>query len=473
MSSNHITAWTTLFGSSFNNQSTDLVIGSDGSIYISGTTRGNLNGQLNSGLDDAFVSKFNNDGEVQWTRLLGTSEDDKGNSISIGSDGSIYIIGSTEGDLDGETNLEGGSDVFITKFNSNGIKQWTKLVGVRGSYSGTGRLGIDIANDDSIYITGNTLRDLDGEVNNGSYDTFISKFNSDGDKQWSKLLGTSYWEFGQDISVGSDGSIYLTGSTEGDLDGEVNNGSGDIFISKFNSDGDKEWTKLLGTSEDDEGQAITIDNKGFIYVLGETRGDLDGETNTGGQDVFISQYDSSGEKQWTRLLGSKNWDYATSLITGSDGSIYLTGFSSVNPWNDFDGQSGNYGDDVYISKFSSNGNKQWTSLLGTSETDIGNSISIGDDDSIYVTGYTEGDLNGLSNSGGNDAFLIKLAETSSPTGISLSSSIFDENIDFEYRFDGAICFDVLEHLDPKDSEQFFEKCKSYLTKNGIFIIGVP
>ena len=52
-------------------------------------------------------------------------------------------------------------------------------------------------------------------------------------------------------------------------------------------------------------------------------------------------------------------------------------------------------------------------------------------------------------------------------------NIFDENIDFEYRFDGAICFDVLEHLDPKDSEQFFEKCKSYLTKNGIFIIGVP
>ena len=49
----------------------------------------------------------------------------------------------------------------------------------------------------------------------------------------------------------------------------------------------------------------------------------------------------------------------------------------------------------------------------------------------------------------------------------------DENIDFKSRFDGAICFDVPEHLDPKDSEQFFEKCKSYLTKNGIFICGVP
>ena len=115
MSSNLITSWTTLNGSSLDNQSNDLVIGSDGSIYITGTTRGNLNGQSNSGLDDAFVSKFNNDGEVQWTRLLGTSEDDKGNSISIGSDGSIYVA------------VANDDDVFISKFNRDGDKQRTKL----------------------------------------------------------------------------------------------------------------------------------------------------------------------------------------------------------------------------------------------------------------------------------------------------------------------------------------------------------
>ena len=52
-------------------------------------------------------------------------------------------------------------------------------------------------------------------------------------------------------------------------------------------------------------------------------------------------------------------------------------------------------------------------------------------------------------------------------------NILDENIDFENKFEGAVCFDVLEHLDPKDSKNFFEKCKSYLKKNGIFICGIP
>ncbi len=115
MSSNHITFWTTLFGSSLDNQSNDVVIGNDGSIYITGRTRGNLNSKSNSGLDDAFISKFNNEGEIQWTRLLGTSEDEESKSIAIGSDGSIYVA------------VANDDDVFISKFNRDGDKQWTKL----------------------------------------------------------------------------------------------------------------------------------------------------------------------------------------------------------------------------------------------------------------------------------------------------------------------------------------------------------
>ena len=77
----------------------------NGAIYISGETPGNLDGQTNSSNNnnDAFISKFSADGEKQWTRLIGSSEDDYPLRITIGSDGYIYIIGSTEGDLDGET----------------------------------------------------------------------------------------------------------------------------------------------------------------------------------------------------------------------------------------------------------------------------------------------------------------------------------------------------------------------------------
>ncbi len=63
---------------------------------------------------------------------------------------------------------------------------------------------------------------------------------------WTKLLGGESSDDGQSISTASDGSIYLAGSTEGSLNGQINNGGNDAFITKFNSDGSKSWTKLLG-----------------------------------------------------------------------------------------------------------------------------------------------------------------------------------------------------------------------------------
>ena len=429
MSSNLITSWTTLNGSSLDNQSNDLVIGSDGSIYITGTTRGNLNGQSNSGLDDAFVSKFNNDGELQWTRLLGTAKGDLGESIAIGSDGSLYVVGYTNGDLDGETNASSSwsdtlNDAFISKFNSDGSKKWTKLFGINGTkHRG---IGIDIGDDESIYITGNTLNDLGGETNNGGYDAFVSKLNSDGIKQWSKLLGSSESEFGEDISIGSDGSLYVVGYTNGDLDGETNNGQQDAFISKFNSNGDKQWTKLLGTSGGDEGKVITISSDGSIFIAGNTEGDLDGQTNNGGfNDAFISKFNSGGTKEWTRLLGTSYEDYGNALTTGTDGSIYISGFVLT----DLNGEENNGSWDAFICKYNSEGEIQLTKLIGSSSDDRGRGITIDNNDYIYLTGQTEGDLNGQSNNGSKDVFLVKLIGAYTPTDISLSSTSFNENID--------------------------------------------
>ena len=76
----------------FNNYYIDIEdgkIGRDGSIYIEGDTRGDLNDQINSGLNDAFVSKYNPDGTKEWTKLLGTTTYDYANSLTTGIDGSI------------------------------------------------------------------------------------------------------------------------------------------------------------------------------------------------------------------------------------------------------------------------------------------------------------------------------------------------------------------------------------------------
>ncbi len=189
---------------------------------------------------------------------------DRSRGVATASDGSIFITGFTLGDLDGETNA-GNYEAFLTKYGSDGTKAWTKLLGTsifEESY------GVATASDGSIYITGYTNGDLDGET-------------------WTKLLGTSSAEESYGVAIASDGSIFITGYTFGDLDGETNAGSLDIFVSKYSSDGTKAWTKLLGTSSSDYGFGVATASDGSIYITGLTRGDLNGETNAGSADAFL------------------------------------------------------------------------------------------------------------------------------------------------------------------------------------------
>ncbi|QNI94103.1 RTX toxin determinant A [Synechococcus sp. A15-127] len=418
----HLTReWTQLLGSSDWDNGYSITTADDGSIYITGETMGDLDGQTNGGWYDVLISKFNSDGSKQWTQLLGSLEDEYGNSITTADDGSIYIMGDTYGDLDGQTN-SGSSDIFISKFNSDGSKQWTQLLGTADYDSGN---SISTADDGSIYITGVTRGDLDGQTNGGRGDVFISKFNSDGSKQWTQLLGSSDYETGKSISIADDGSIYIMGDTSGDLDGQTNSGGSDIFISKFNSDGSKQWTQLLGSSDWERGNSITTADDGSIYITGEALGDLDGQTNSGNGDVFISKFNSDGSKQWTQLLGSSDYEIGNSISTTDDGSIYITGSAR----GDLDGQTNSGEDDLLISKFNSDGSKQWTQLLGSSEDDYGSSITTADDGSIYITGFTGGDLDGQTNRGKDDAFIIKFIDN--------RSSDLNE-IDYDFNGDDSV-----------------------------------
>ena len=71
----------------------------------------------------------------------------------------------------------------------------------------------------------------------------------------------------------------------------------DIFLVKYNSSGTKQWTKQLGTSSVDKGRGVTTDSSDNIYVTGGTDGDLDGNTNSGSVDIFLVKYNSDGVKQ--------------------------------------------------------------------------------------------------------------------------------------------------------------------------------
>jgi hypothetical protein len=99
------------------------------------------------------------------------------------------------------------------------------------------------------------------------------------------------------VTVDSSNNIYVMGYTEGGLDGNTNSGENDTFLVKYNSNGTKQWTRQLGTSEQDLGFGVTVDSSDNIYLTGITSGSLDGNTNSGSNDIFLVKYNSDGVLQ--------------------------------------------------------------------------------------------------------------------------------------------------------------------------------
>ena len=116
-------------GTSSCDQAYDVVIDSSGNVYATGYTDGGLDSNSNSGQSDVFLVKYNSSGTKQWTKQIGTSTDDIARAIAIDNSNNIYVVGRTEGELDGNANSgvayaqDDAMDFFILKYDSNGNKQ--------------------------------------------------------------------------------------------------------------------------------------------------------------------------------------------------------------------------------------------------------------------------------------------------------------------------------------------------------------
>src|SRR6266508_69298 len=120
---------------------------------------------------------------------------------------------------------------------------------------------------------------------------------------WTHLLGST-WAVGWDVAVDGNQNVYVVGHNYGDLDGRPNFGDADAFVSAYDSRGARRWVEPIQSEGQDVAKAVAVDDAGNVYVAGGSKGNLDGQPNAGDLDAFVSKYDSAGVRQWTRLLGS-------------------------------------------------------------------------------------------------------------------------------------------------------------------------
>lgn len=392
--------WTRQLGSTASEQSYSVAADGLGNVYISGNTDGPLVGP-SAGSSDAFVSKYDVSGTLQWTRQFGTSAGDLSHGVSADGLGNIYISGQTGGSLGGPN--AGGRDAFVNKYDASGVLQWTRQFGTSADDVS---LGVSADGLGNVYISGYTLGSLGGP-NVGLPDAFVSKFDASGTLQWSRQFGTSADDTSFGVSADGLGNVYISGRTFGSLGGP-NAGGNDAFVAKYDASGTLQWSRQLGTSADDISNGVSADGLGNVYIAGGTSGSLGGP-NAGGQDAFVSKYDVSGTLQWTRQLGKNvesGQDVSWGVSADGLGNVYIAGGTS--------GSLGgpNAGDlDSFVSKYDSAGTLQWSRQPGTSSVDISTSVSA-DGLSVYISGYTHGSLGG-PNVGENDAFVVRLVNVSS------------------------------------------------------------
>ncbi|MEO0015433.1 MAG: hypothetical protein RLZZ535_3822 [Cyanobacteriota bacterium] len=378
-------------------------------ILSTGYTNGTLGDNDNAALE-AFLVQYDNTGNQEWVEQIGTAANENGYGVDTDSEGNVYWLARTNGELEGE-NAGIGNDVVFSKYNSQGEQQWIRQFGSFGNDNPFVDPRVDSAGN--VAIAGYTNDDLaapnaDTEIP-PSADAWVAKYDSDGNEVWSEQFGTNEGDETFGLDIDSQDNIYTTGWTRGDL-GAPNNlneegeATYDIWLAKYDTNGNQQWIEQFGTDDFDWSWDVATDSNDNLYATGWTLGDLAG-TNAGSYDVWVAKYDSQGNQQQIMQFGTTGDDAATSVDVDDAGNYYLTGYTD----GDISG-AGNAGSyDAWVAKYDSSGNQLWIEQFGTSERDEAYEVSVSNG-SVYVTGTTDGSL-GSTNAGSFDGWIGEFSST--------------------------------------------------------------
>jgi len=452
--------WHTFYGSAgVDDAGLAITHDADGNIYVAGYSAATWPGvsPLNAYAAgyDIVVVKLNSAGAYQWhTFYGGSTSNDFGSAITSDGSGNVYVTGHSTRSWNGPYGAAPlnafavgiDSDIVVVKLNSAGAYQWHTFYGSSGNDSGASGydFGLAISSDGSgnIYVAGESdftwngpgaTAPLNAHAGNNKTDIVVVKLNSAGDYQWHTFYGSTGYDEGTAITSNGSG-IYLAGISYGTWDGP---GSVeplhayafqyDIVVVKLNSTGAYQWHTFYGSHDHDEGNAITRDASGNIYVSGFSRATWNGPGSTpplhaysgsaflGSDDIVVVKLNSAGAYQWHTFYGSSSYrgDYGDAITSDASG-IYVAGYSgftwdgpgSAAPLNVHASVS-----DVVVVKLNSAGAYQWHTFHGSSVDDYGGAITSDGSGNLYVAGSSEATWNGpgailpLNTHAGGDGFL--------------------------------------------------------------------
>ena len=336
----------------------------DGGYIVTGYTESFGNGD-----EDVYLIKTDGNGIELWSKTFGGTDDEKGRSVQQTTDGGYIICGGTK------SFGNGNIDVYLIKTDGNGIEQWSKTFG--GTNYDWG-LSVQQTTDGGYITIAHTE-----SFGNGGGDAYLIKTDGNGNEEWTKTFGGIYEDGGNSVQQTTDGGYIITGETES----FGNGGGNDVYLIKTDGNGNEEWTKTFGGTDDDEGYSVQQTTDGGYIICG-------GKYPIGNEDAYLIKTDGSGNEEWIKTFGGTNDDYAHSVQQTTDGGYIINGYTS---------SFGNGNTDVYLIKTDGNGIEQWSKTFGGTGYDEGRrSVQQTTDGGYILIGGTESFGNG-----DEDVYLIK------------------------------------------------------------------
>lgn len=253
----------------------------------------NISNTTSLGINDAFISKLDINGDLVWVKFLGSDGVTLGEAVTTDNYGNVYTIGGFSKEFDADpgqgvsmvSHTDVGLEIFIHKLNSNGDFVWVKpMYDFNGSTWSNG-ISIDVDANGNIYSTGCYTDSLDLDPGVGTFhlpfhgvaDLYVQKLDSNGQFIWAKGFGGIGYDQGRCIKTDSYGNVYVTGRFTDTIDfdpgiGVENltcNGYEDAFILMLDTDGNYKWAHSFGGDYGDMGLALTIDDNLNVYSTGE------------------------------------------------------------------------------------------------------------------------------------------------------------------------------------------------------------
>ncbi len=330
-----------------NESSYDAAVDAQGNVYVTSSFRdpAHIGSQVltSRGLHDMFLAKWDPAGEVLWVQQAGGTETDVGAALAVDAAGNVYLTGSFSGTAQfGETNLTsgGGRDMFLAKYDPNGLLRWACAGGGVDRDIGY-HLGTDA--EGNVYVAG-TFRnyaEFGPEVVSGIglEDIFLVKYAAAGSVLWARSSQESGAVFCQDLRLDAEGNVFLTGYFSDRVTFDTNtiySGTGsDLFLVKYDPDGNAAWAASGGSdSESDYSGCLGLDARGRVYLVGTFNGSAtfgtNQVTNPGLSSLFVVQYDQAGNVLWVQQADALNSGYliCTDAAVDPAGGVHVVGYFS-------------------------------------------------------------------------------------------------------------------------------------------------